>query len=310
MRTLILGGNGFIGSHLVDEVSRHGHHVRVFDRHPERYREPLDSVEYIFGDFGNRAQVSAALDGIDVVYHLVGATLPQSSNENPGLDVETNVIRTIALLEECVANGVGRVLYVSSGGTIYGVPRKLPAHEDSPTSPISSYGITRLCVEKYFELFWHLHGLDYVVVRPSNAFGPRQNPRGAQGVVSVFLAGAVEGRSLTIWGDGTIVRDYIYVRDLVQGIYAASVTSAEHRVFNLGSGVGVSLDDVVELIAQRVGRSVQVKYAPKRMADVPAIYLDVRRAGEHLGWRPKTSLENGIALTLDSLRHSELPDAR
>ena len=301
MRTLILGGNGFIGSHLVDELRRQGHDVRVFDRSPERYREPLEGVEYVFGDFGDRAEVSDALEGIDLVYHLVGTSLPQSSNEDPTSDVETSVIRTIALLEECVAKGAGRLLYVSSGGTVYGIPQASPVHEDSPTTPICSYGIARLCVEKYLELFRHLYGLDYVVVRPSNAFGPRQDPHGAQGVISVFIGRVLEGQGITIWGDGSVVRDYVFVRDLVEGIYAASVTVAEHRVFNLGSGQGIALSELVAIINSQVGRKAAVEYAAGRPVDVPAVYLDVSRAREELAWDPKTTLEDGIAATLKFL---------
>ena len=302
MRTLVLGGNGFIGSHLVDEVRRQGHQVRVFDRSPERYREPLEGVEYVFGDFGNRREVSDALEGIDLVYHLVGTSLPQSSNEDPASDVATSIIRTIALLEECVAKGVGRFLYVSSGGTVYGIPQAFPVHEDSSTRPICSYGITRLCVEKYLELFRHLYGLDYVVVRPSNAFGPRQDPHGAQGVISVFIGRMLEGQGITIWGNGSVVRDYVYVHDLAEGIYSASVTIAEHRVFNLGSGQGVALSELVAVIDSQLDRKSAVEYAAERPVDVPAIYLDVSRAREELAWEPKTTLQDGIAATLEFLR--------
>lgn len=302
MRALILGGNGFIGSHLVDEVRRHGHHVRVFDRSPERYRDPLESVDYVLGDFGNREEIAEALDGVDLVYHLVGGTLPGSSNEDPAADVAMNVLGGISLLEECVARGIRKVVYVSSGGTVYGVPQTLPVHEEHPTNPISSYGVTRLCMEKYLELFHHLHGLDYVIVRPSNAFGPRQNPEAVQGVISVFAARILEGRGLTIWGDGSVIRDYVFVQDLVEGIWAASVTPAKHRVFNLGSGRGVALNELVAVLDSQLGRRTAVEYTASRVFDVPAIYLDVTRAREELAWEPRTSLEDGIAATQEFLK--------
>ena len=301
MQALILGGNGFIGSHLVDEVRRQGHGVRVFDRSPEQYRDPIEGVEYVFGDFGNRRDVRDALERVDLVYHLVGTSLPQSSSEDPASDVETSVLRTIALLEDCVAAGVGRILYVSSGGTVYGIPQAFPVTEDSPTMPICSYGITRLCVEKYLELFRYLHGLDYVVVRPSNAFGPRQDPHRAQGVISVFMGRMLEGQGITIWGDGSVVRDYVFVHDLVEGIYSASVTAAEHRVFNLGSGRGVALSELLNVIDGQLGRESAVEYAAGRPVDVPAIYLDVSRAREELAWEARTTLEDGIAATLEFL---------
>ena len=296
-----LGGNGFIGSHLVDLVRRHGHCVRVFDRHPERYRAPLDGVEYVFGDFGNREEVSAALEGIDLVYHLVGDTLPQSLKRRSGRRRAGKRPPGIALLEECVARGVSKVLFVSSGGTVYGIPQTLPVHEDSPTWPICSYGVTKLCLERYFALFHHLHGLEYAVVRPSNAFGPRQNPEAMQGVISVFMGRILEGRGITIWGDGSVVRDYLFVQDLVEGIYSASVATAEHRVFNLGSGQGIALNELVAAIDGQLAGRTNVEYAPKRVCDVPAIYLDVTRARDELAWQPRTSLEDGIAATLEFL---------
>ena len=308
MRTLILGGSGFLGSHLVDELKSHGHDVRVFDRHLERYRAPRDGVEYVLGDFGNRIQVSDALETIDVVYHFVGTALPKTSNDQPALDVERSVNRTLALLEECVTKGVQKVVYISSGGTVYGVPQTLPVVEDSPTWPICSYGVTRLCVEKYLEMFHHLHGLKYVTLRPSNPFGPRQNPSAAQGVMSVFLGHIIEGRDITIWGDGSVVRDYIYVRDLVEGIYVASIADSEHRVFNLGSGVGITLNKLVDLMGEHVGRRAKIHYSPNRAFDVPAIYLDITRARDELGWQPTTQLGDGVDLTLEFLR-TELGDA-
>jgi UDP-glucose 4-epimerase len=317
MRAVVLGGNGFIGSHLVDELRRHGHHVRVFDRHPERYRRPVGGVEYVFGDFGERGHVSDALDTMDVVYDFIGTALPSASNEDPTRDVEVSVLRTLTLLEECVAKRVKKVVYISSGGTIYGVPRALPVAEDSPNWPICSYGVTRLCVEKYLELFRHLYGLRYVTIRPSNAFGPRQDPEGVQGVISVFLGQIINGLGITIWGDGSVVRDYIYVQDLVEGIYAASIADSEHRVFNLGSGVGITLNELVDVICERAGRRTTIDYAPDRAFDVPAIYLDITRAREELGWRPTTQLGGGIDLTLAFLRSelggttlTELRDAR
>lgn len=302
MRALVLGGNGFIGSHLVDELLRHGHYVRVFDKYPELYRKPLNNVDYVYGDFGNRGLVSDALDKIDVVYHLISTTLPKTSNEDPAFDVQSNVIETLFLLEQSVANKIKKFVYISSGGTVYGVPATLPIPEDSPTFPLCSYGITKLCIEKYLEMFHHLYGLDYVVIRPSNPFGTRQNPKNAQGVISVFLGNIMQKRTITIWGDGSVVRDYIFVQDLVEGIYCSSVSTLNHRIFNMGSGAGISLNQLVTVIDKYLGCKSNVEYMPKRSFDIPEIYLDVSRAKDELGWQPKTQLIDGIDLTSEFLK--------
>lgn len=302
IRALVLGGNGFIGSHLVDELIKQGHSVRVFDKYKEPYRKPLDSVDYVFGEFGNRGLIEDALANIDVVFHLICTTLPKTSNDDPSFDVQTNVIDTLALLDLCVENKISKFVYVSSGGTVYGVPATLPISEDSANSPLCSYGITKLCVEKYLEMFHYVHGLDYVVLRPSNPFGPRQNPDNIQGAISVFLGNLAQKRTITIWGDGSIVRDYIYVQDLVKGIYRASVTPASHRVFNMGSGTGVSLRQLITIIDEVTGCKSNVEYMPKRTFDIPEIYLDIGRAKDELGWQPTTRLQDGIIHTWEFVK--------
>lgn len=297
MRVLVLGGNGFIGSHLVDKLLAEGHFVRVFDRHEEYYRKPLDRVDYRIGDFGNRGLLVAALRDIDMVFHLIMTTLPKTSNDDPAFDVSSNVVETIFLLEQCIAVGIKKVIFISSGGTIYGNPMILPVAEDSPTEPLCSYGITKLTIEKYLSLFNYLYGLDYVVLRPSNAYGERQNPSGIQGAITVFLGKAAKGDTIEIWGDGGVIRDYIYVDDLVEGIYRAAVLKSKSRVFNLGSGKGCSLNEIIKVIRRVTKSDVKVLYKEKRSFDVPRIYLDITRAKNELSWVPITSLEAGIEKT-------------
>lgn len=297
MNTLILGGNGFIGSNLVDRLLSEGHKVRVFDKYEEHYRKPLASVEYCFGDFGNRGAIAEALSDIDVVYHLITTTVPKTSNDDPAFDVQSNVVDTISLLDQCVAKKVKKVVFVSSGGTVYGNPSTLPICEESATDPECSYGIAKLAIEKYLALYHLLHGLDYTIVRPSNPYGERQNPNGIQGAVTVFLGKVAKGETIEIWGDGEIVRDYIYIGDLIDGIYKAATIASSCRIFNLGSGTGHSLNEIVAAIKSVTGRTVQVEYKAKRKFDIPRVYLDIQKAKNELGWYPKTSLENGIKQT-------------
>jgi len=295
--SLILGGNGFIGSHLVDKLLAEGHNVRVFDKYEEHYRKPLPGVDYRFGDFGNRGLLADALEGVDTVFHLISTTLPKTSNDDPAFDVQSNVVETLFLLEQCVARKIKKIIFVSSGGTVYGRSARLPIAEDSPTNPECSYGITKLTIEKYLALFNNIHGLDYLVVRPSNPFGERQNPESIQGVIPVFLGKALKGEAIEIWGDGEVVRDYIYIGDLVDGMYRAAATETSSRSFNLGSGTGTSLNEIVEIIRRVTSREVKVEYKAKRKFDVPKTYLDISRAREELHWSPVTPFEIGIRRT-------------
>ncbi len=297
MNTLVLGGNGFIGSHLVDKLLQEGHRVRVFDKYAERYRRPLVGVDYRSGDFGNRGLLAEALDGVDMVYHLVCTTLPKTSNDDPVFDVQSNVVETLFLMEQCVEKKVKKIIFISSGGTIYGRPATLPVREDDPTDPECSYGITKLAIEKYLALFHHLHGLDYTIVRPSNPYGDRQDMNGIQGAVTVFLGKVAKGEPIEIWGDGEVVRDYVYIDDLVEGIYRASMVAATSHIFNLGSGTGHSLNEIASVIRAITGLEVRTQYSAKRTFDIPAIYLDITKAKKELSWSPLTSLESGIEKT-------------
>ncbi len=298
MKCLVLGGNGFIGSHLVDRLLAEGHQVRVFDRYEERYRSPLDTVHYHYGDLGNHGLLSSALDNIEVVFHLINTTVPKTSNDDPAFDLNSNAIETIFLLEQCVKQKIHKIIFISSGGTVYGMPDILPIKEDSSTNPLCSYGISKLTIEKYMSLFHYLYGLDYTIVRPSNPYGSRQNPFGIQGAIPVFLANVIRNETIEIWGDGEIVRDYIFIDDLADGIYKAAFTNTTSRIFNLGSGEGISLNSILAVIRNTTKREVKHKYTQKRLFDVPAIYLDITRAKEELGWIPTTTLETGINKTL------------
>lgn len=297
MNTLVLGGNGFIGSHLVDKLLAEGHTVRVFDKYKEYFREPLKEVEYCFGDFGNRGLVSDALADIDVVFHLISTTLPKTSNDDPVFDVQSNVVESLFLMEKCVACRVKKIVFISSGGTIYGESKIVPVKEDAPTNPVCSYGITKLVIEKYLFLFNHLYGFRSAIVRPSNAYGPRQNPKSIQGVIPVFLGKIKDGEPIEIWGDGDIIRDYLYIDDLVDGIYKATLLNTPYTIFNLGSGTGHSINEVLRMIRKVVGRKITVTYTKKRSLDVPKIYLDISKAKKEISWEPITSLDDGIKQT-------------
>jgi UDP-glucose 4-epimerase len=304
MNALVLGGSGFIGSHLVDRLVRSGHRVSVMDRRHELYRTPLPNVVYHIGDFGNRAQLHAMLKDHDVVFHLVSTTVPRSSNDDPAFDVMSNVVETLCLLEDCVKERIRKVVFLSSGGAVYGTPATLPVSEEDPTNPVSSYGIAKLTIEKYLALFHRLHGLDYAIVRPSNPYGPRQSPLGDQGVVAVFMGRIAHGQVVEVWGDGETVKDYVFIDDLVEGIYRAASTTTKSKVFNLGSGVGLSVNDLVRLVAEVVGHPFPIVHSSTDAVDVSRIFLDTRRAKQELDWEPTTPMRIGLERTWEFIRQT------
>lgn len=300
MNCLVLGGAGFIGSHLVDALAGKGHRVRVFDL-PNISTENLDGcrggIEIHGGDFENRRAVSEALEGMDVAVHLVSTTLPGPSNENPAYDVETNVIGSIRFLEEAIRQGVGKIVFVSSGGTVYGIPEVLPIPETHPTHPICSYGITKLAVEKYLALFHHLYGLDYTILRLGNPYGERQRSASVQGAVAVFLGRLLRNEAISVWGDGNVARDYFHVSDLTRALLLAVEGNPPSRVYNVGSGRATSLLDILETVEAVTGLKPTVRFTEARKLDVPVNCLDITRIEQETGWKPAVSLTEGVDRT-------------
>ena len=305
MRSLVIGGNGFIGTHLVSDLQDQGVKVRVFDRYPSKFVEPSKGVEYVTGDLGNHGALSEIVSDVDWVFHLAYTTLPKTSNDDPIYDVRSNLIDTIQLLQECSKSEVRKFIFISSGGTVYGVPKEVPIKESHPTDPYCSYGITKLAIEKYLHVFYHLNGLDYVVLRVSNPYGEGQNPQGKQGAIAVFLGRVAKSESINIWGDGEVVRDYIYIDDVVTALIGAARYRApdkEPRVFNIGSGGGYSLNELIAEIRRTVEAEVMVEYTPARALDVPVNVLDITLAKEKLNWRPSIDLRTGLTRTWSWIR--------
>lgn len=302
MKALIIGGSGFIGTNLSESLVERGHGVRIYSRSTNRFRGTPRGVDYVEGELGNHGLIRDALEGVDVVFHLASTTLPKTSNDDPVYDVRSNMVDTLQLLEACVDAGVGKVIFASSGGTVYGPSKTIPVNEEHPTNPISSYGIVKLTIEKYLELFRHLYGLDYAALRISNPYGPYQDPAGQQGAISVFLHRIRTREPITIWGDGRVVRDYIYISDVVDALELAAHTETRRKVLNVGSGCGASLNELVETIADVVGRRPKIEYLPARSLDVPASVLEIGRAGEELSWVPKEDLMAGISRTWEWMR--------
>jgi UDP-glucose 4-epimerase len=296
MKVLVIGGCGFIGSHVVDKLLAHEHSVRVFDRRPERFRAPLSGVDYRFGEFADEMTLVEALSGVDAVYHLVSSTVPGTADLDPKTDVRDNLIGTINLLESMQRLGLTRILFLSSGGTVYGIPEVVPIPETHALRPINSYGIVKAAIEHYLEMFRKTRGFSPLIVRASNPFGPRQAHSGVQGVISTFLRRILEGEPVEVWGDGAIVRDYFEVGDLAEFCVRAG-TSRGEGAYNAGSGCGLSVNDIIEAIRRVTGIDFKTVYKPGRPVDVPRSVLDCSRAKNDFGWECKTGFESGLDST-------------
>jgi UDP-glucose 4-epimerase len=307
MRILVLGGSGFLGSHIVDGFLAEKHDVTVYDLYPERFRKSPRGIKFFTGDFGNVGALAELIaTGFDAVIHCVSTTTPKSSNESPEFDIQSNVIGTLNLLDICVRHKIGKLVFLSSGGTIYGnIGDALSVDESHPVRPMCSYGVSKLTIEHYLDVYKHLRGLDYVALRLSNPFGERQSPLRALGALTVFLHRTLKRQDVEVWGDGSVTRDFIYVGDVAAAVYLATVNPLS-GIYNVGTGTGLSLHDILRQIYQVVGIEPSVKWLPARSFDVPRIVLDSNKLKKLTGWNCQTSLSDGISITADWLRESDL----
>lgn len=310
MRSLVIGGCGFIGSHIVDALLSKGQSVRVFDRQPERHRPPLQRIDYMYGDFSDRMAVAEALTGIDVVYHAVSTTFPGTANLDPASDVQDNLVSTLRLLDLMRDVGTKKIVYLSSGGTIYGPPEITPTPESHPLRPINSYGIVKTAIENYLMMYHELYGISAVSIRASNPYGERQGHSGVQGVISTFLNRVAMNEQIEIWGDGSVVRDYLHVSDLARASVVAGQSDFSGPV-NIGSGEGQSLNDILETLRNVTEQDFKVIYKDARPIDVKRSVLDVSLAKSEFGWSTEIPLDEGISRTwawLKKIKENESND--
>jgi UDP-glucose 4-epimerase len=302
MKYVIFGGGGFIGSTIADQLIREGHSLRIFERPrvaPYREFEETEKVEWITGDFQSKHDLHCAMEGMDGVLHLVSTTLPKSSNDDPIYDIQTNVVATLNMLDIMVEMKMKKIVFISSGGTVYGRPQSLPVPESHPTTPEVSYGISKLAIEKYLYLYSQLHGIEPVTLRVANPYGERQRIETAQGAIAAFVSRAAAGKSIEIWGDGTVTRDYIYVHDLANAFSKALAYTGKEQTFNVGAGVGTSLNTLINLVEKILDKPIERIYKPGRPFDVPVNYLDCSLAAQEMGWSAQYDLEKGLQRTIE-----------
>jgi UDP-glucose 4-epimerase len=304
-RVVILGGCGFVGSHLARALVSQGYSVRIFDKlyaSHDLVQDIESSVEILEGDIERTQDVLSALSGEEICFHLIHTTVPGSSMEDPGFDVQSNVVSTVRWMAQLGKTSIKKLFYISSGGTVYGIPQTNPINEDHPTHPISSYGITKLCIEKYLAVYANLYGIDYRIARPSNVYGEGQKLQIQQGVVGVFVDKLFRDEPIEVWGDGHVRRDYLYISDLI----SALVTLLDHRgagrIFNISSGQGHSILEIIEVIERASGRKIGIRFQPSRTFDVPVNVLSSKRLQSETGWTPAVSLDEGISRYIEWFR--------
>ncbi|MCS7234923.1 MAG: GDP-mannose 4,6-dehydratase [Armatimonadota bacterium] len=299
MRVLVTGGAGFIGSHVVAALRQAGHRVAVVDTLEGGRAQfvppgvPLYRVDVASPQLEEVFQQERP----EVVCHHAAQASVAVSVRDPLHDARVNVLGTLQLLECCVRYGVGRVLFASTGGAIYGEPEVVPVSENHPARPLSPYGVHKLCAEHHLAVYGRLHGLRWVSLRYGNVYGPRQDPYGEAGVVAIFCVAMLHGRQPVIFGDGLHTRDYVYVEDVARANRLALEADAA-GVFNVGTGVETSTRRIFDLLRQATGYEGEPRYGPPRPGDVRRIALDCTRAEQVLGWRPRVPLEEGIARTV------------
>ncbi len=300
MKILVTGGAGFIGSNLTDAYIAAGHDVAVLDDLSRGSVSNVNPRARLYkGDIRDRGSVEQvfSMEKPDAVNHHAAQIDVRRGVREPVFDASVNILGSITLLEAAVAHKVRRFVYISSAGATYGEPETMPVPETYPANPVTPYGISKHSVEHYLDMFSALYDLPFVVLRYGNVYGPRQSSKGEAGVFAIFCEQMISGIRPSIYGDGTKVRDYVYVEDVVR----ANVMALERgtgEAFNIASGVPTTDYEVFQIVRDTLGVvNLEPEYAPKRPGEMERIYLDISKARKLLGWMPHFPLEEGVRRT-------------
>lgn len=304
-RALVIGANGFIGSHLVDALVQDGHEVSAFDRFSGGEASfDSDGVELIRGEFLSRTDLDSAVRSKDYVFHFLSTTNPATAEADPTLDIRTNVAQTVELLESCAQAGVGHFYFASTGGAIYGPQGKASYAETDRALPVSPYGIGKLTIEHYLHYFRTMHNLDSTSLRISNPYGTRQHAHKKQGLIPIALRQVASGQSTVRLGDGSMIRDYIYVTDAVRMITAIVGRDREHDLYNIGSGQGFSVNEVFDSLRRVTGIDFLIEDRPAPATFVDRVVLDIERYTAEFGAPSIIDLDDGVRETYNELTSS------
>ena len=307
MNILLLGAAGFIGTNLTRKLSEDPNNkITLVDVNKAYFHPDVcgANVSLVESPLDENADFASLLQGQQIVYHLISTTVPTTSNQLVANELTANVVMTARLLDACVSCGVQKVIFISSGGTVYGKESRCPLKEDTATNPITSYGIQKVTIEKLLYLYHYMHGLDYRVIRLANPYGPYQRPNGILGAVTTFTYKALNRDKIVVYGDGSVVRDFIYIDDAVRGILTIADGDSQHKTFNLGSGYGTSIRQVLEQIQSSLNISMDIVWQEGRKVDVPVNFLDMTRYETEFGPMNSIPLQEGIRKTADFMIRS------
>lgn len=304
MKIVILGAAGFIGTNLALALYKQNELLLVDSKEEYFFKNPVikgKNVKIHSMQFDRNSNFDDILRNAEIVFHLISTNNPTTSNQDIGIELEENVALTINILESCKKNHVKKLVFISSGGTIYG-EGTCPLNEDAPTNPITTYGIQKLTIEKIIYLYSYLYGIDYRIVRLANPYGPYQRPNGKLGAITTFTYKAIRDENIEIYGDGNNVRDYIYIDDAISAIVNISFQCTKYKIYNVGSGKGKTLLEIIRYIREQLNKDVKVSFSESRNVDLRENYLDTSRYVCEFGNIEKVSIEEGIMKTALFLR--------
>lgn len=305
MNIVIFGAAGFIGTNLTLKLAENPDNiVTVIDVNKKYFKDFTKFKNVIVIESALNADVNfdEFLRNQQVVYHLVSTTVPTTSNKQITEEMKNNVLFSSNLFDACVRSRITKILYISSGGTVYGKNVTCPIKEDTLTNPITSYGVQKLTTENLLYLYNYMHGIDYSIIRLANPYGPYQRPNGVLGAISTFTYKALKGEEIVVYGDGSVVRDFIYIDDVVEAIIKIANGNSVHKIFNLGSGYGTSILEVLKTIEKALAVNMNIKFQEGRSVDVPKNYLDISRYEESYGKLNPICLEEGIKKTAEFMK--------
>ncbi len=307
MKVLVTGGAGFIGSNIVDALISAGHDVVVVDNlYMGRTKNLNPKAKFYLLDLrADELGKVFALEKFDVVFHEAAQMDVRRSVENPIFDAQVNVLGTLNVLQNSVKNGVKKVVFASTGGAIYGEQDYFPADEKHPNRPVSPYGITKLTVEKYLYFYKLTYGLQHVILRYANVYGPRQNPHGEAGVVAIFIEKMLLGEQPVINGDGTQTRDFVFVEDVVRANLLA-LDYPETDVFNVGTAIETDVNTIFRELNKIIDRNTPETHGPAKEGEQQRSVIDYSKTKKLLGWEPKVSLQEGLRKTVDYFQNYEV----
>ncbi|MFC2044889.1 NAD-dependent epimerase/dehydratase family protein [Chloroflexota bacterium] len=299
MKVLVTGGAGFIGSHIVDALIEQGHYVIIVDNLDTGSKDNINPKAKFYKTNICDKELAEIFEREkpDVVSHQAAQTIVTRSVVDPVFDAQENIMGSLNIIQNCIRSGVRRIIYASSGGAVYGEPQYLPVDEQHPVNPISQYGASKHTVEHYLYLYHFQCGLDYIVLRYANVYGPRQNPKGEAGVVAIFASQMLGGRQPTIFGDGDKTRDYIHVSDVVAANLVA-IEKGDSTIYNIGTGIQTSDREMFDSMVKILGFCQNPIYALVRAGEICNICLDTTKVKRELGWEAQLSLEEGLSRTL------------